>query len=139
MLLIKLLKRIVLPTILLFSSIAHAKEIQQQDFLHDFYNTTILHIGMDNGCGTFDLDKYSFIVRGAADFLIDEQDWDLDPTPTFTPSTGWTHVDGEPLDAADYMDYAYKLAAAGDAFVSTTASTNDTGRQGQHFFIINAV
>ena len=60
------------------------------------------------------------------------------PTPTFTPSTGWTHVDGEPLLAADYMDYAYKLASAGDAFVSTTISTNDTGRQGQHFFIVNA-
>jgi hypothetical protein len=61
------------------------------------------------------------------------------PTPTFTPSTGWTHVDGEPLAAEDYMDYAYKLASAGDAFVSTTISTNDTGRQAQHFFIVNAV
>jgi len=61
------------------------------------------------------------------------------PTPTFTPSTGWTHVDGEPLSSTDQMDYAYKLASAGDAFVSTTASTNDAGRQGQHFFIINAV
>jgi len=61
------------------------------------------------------------------------------PTPTFSPSTGWTHVDGDPLDAADYMDYAYKLAAAGDAFLSTTISTTDAGRQGQHFFIVNAV
>ena len=80
---INLLKRIVLPTMLLFSSLAHAKEIQQQDFLHDFYNTTILHIGMDNGCGTFDLDKYSFIVRGAADYLMDEQDWALDQAKSF--------------------------------------------------------
>lgn len=62
-----------------------------------------------------------------------------DPTPTFTPSTGWTHVDGEPLESFDQMDYAYKLAAAGDAFVSTTISTNDVGRQGHHFFIVNAV
>lgn len=63
-----------------------------------------------------------------------------DPTPTFSPNTGWTHVDGEPLNgSADYMDYAYKLASAGEAFVSTTISTNDTGRQAQHFFIVNAV
>ena len=61
------------------------------------------------------------------------------PTPTFSPSTGWTHVDGEPLATEDYMDYAYKLASAGDAFVSTTISTTDAGRQGQHFFIVNAV
>ena len=61
------------------------------------------------------------------------------PTPSFSPSTGWTHVDGEPLASQDYMDYAYKLAAAGDAFVSTTISTTDAGRQGQHFFIVNAV
>ena len=62
-----------------------------------------------------------------------------DPTPSFSPSAGWTHVDGEPLSSTDQMDYAYKLASAGDAFVSTTISTNDTGRQGQHFFIVNAV
>lgn len=61
------------------------------------------------------------------------------PTPSFSPSSGWTHVDGDPLFAQDYMDYAYKLDAAGDAFVSTTISTNDAGRQGQHFFIVNAV
>jgi len=60
------------------------------------------------------------------------------PTPTFTPNTGWTHVDGEPLATEDYMDYAYKLASAGDAFVSTTISTTDAGRQAQHFFIVNA-
>jgi hypothetical protein len=36
------------------------------------------------------------------------------------------------------MDYAYKLASAGDAFVSTTISTTDAGRQAQHFFIVNA-
>ena len=45
----------------------------------------------------------------------------------------------ELLVAADYMDYAYKLASAGDSFVSTTISTNDAGRQAQHFFIVNAV
>ena len=61
------------------------------------------------------------------------------PPPTFSPSTGWTHVDGEPLSSTDQMDYAYKLASASDAFVSTTISTTDTGRQGQHFFIVNAV
>lgn len=60
------------------------------------------------------------------------------PTPTFTPSTGWTHVDGEPLNgSADYMDYAYKLDDAGDSYVNTTISTNDAGRQGQHFFVID--
>ena len=62
-----------------------------------------------------------------------------DPTPSFSPSAGWTHVDGEPLSSTDQMDYAYKLASASDAFVSTTISTTDTGRQGQHFFIVNAV
>ena len=60
------------------------------------------------------------------------------PSPTFSPSSGWTHVDGEPLSSTDQMDYAYKLASAGDGFVSTTISTNDTGRQAQHFFIVNA-
>ena len=62
-----------------------------------------------------------------------------DPTPTFSPSSGWTHVDGDPLFSTDYMDYAYKFASAGEAFVSTTITTNDAGRQGQHFFILNAV
>ena len=33
----------------------------------------------------------------------------------------------------------FASASGGDAFVSTTISTNDTGRQGQHFFIVNAV
>ena len=61
------------------------------------------------------------------------------PTPTFSPSTGWTHVDGEPLATEDQMDYAYKLASAGDAFVSTTITASDAGRQGQHFFIVNAI
>ena len=60
------------------------------------------------------------------------------PTPTFNPSAGWTHVDGEPLSSSDHMDYAYKLASAGDAFVSTTVSSSDAGRQGQHFFLVNA-
>lgn len=62
-----------------------------------------------------------------------------DPVPSFSPSTGWTHVDGELLNEDNFMDYAYKLASAGDAFVSTTITTDDDGRQGQHFFIINAV
>jgi hypothetical protein len=61
-----------------------------------------------------------------------------DPAPTFTPSSGWTHVDGD-LPAPDNMDYAYKLAAAGDAFVSTTITTTDGGQQTQHFFIVDAV
>jgi len=64
------------------------------------------------------------------------------PAPTFTPSSGWTHVDGD-LSATgltvDNMDYAYKLAAAGDSFVSTTITTTDGGQQSQHFFIVNAV
>jgi len=83
MLLIKLLKRIVLPTILLFSSIAHAKEIQQQDFLHDFYNSAILYVGYDRKCGTIDEDMFAFIVRGAADFIMDEQDWSLEQAKSF--------------------------------------------------------
>jgi len=65
-----------------------------------------------------------------------------DPVPTFTPSSGWTHVDGDLSVTGltvDNMDYAYKLAAAGDAFVSTTITTNDAGQQTQHFFIVNAV
>ena len=83
MLLIKLLKRIVLPTILLFSSIAHAKEIQQQDFLHDFYNSAILYVGYDRKCGTIDEDMFAFIVRGAADFIMDEKDWSLEQAKSF--------------------------------------------------------
>ena len=83
MLLIKLLKRIVLPTILLFSSIAHAKEIQQQDFLHDFYNSAILYVGYDRKCGIIDEDMFAFIVRGAADFIMDEQDWSLEQAKAF--------------------------------------------------------
>ena len=83
MLLIKLLKRIVLPTIFLFSSIAHAKEIQQQDFLHDFYNSAILYVGYDRKCGTIDEDMFAFIVRGAADFIMDEQDWSLEQAKSF--------------------------------------------------------
>ena len=61
------------------------------------------------------------------------------PTPSFSPSSGWTHVNGDHLFAQDYMEYAYNLASAGDAFVSTTISTDDQGRQGQHFFIVNAI
>lgn len=83
MLLINLLKRIVLPTMLLFSSLAYAKEIQQQDFLHDFYNSAILYVGYDRKCGTIDEDMFAFIVRGAADFIMDEQDWSLDQAKSF--------------------------------------------------------
>lgn len=60
------------------------------------------------------------------------------PTPTFTPSTGWTHVDGEPLFSADYIDYAYKLPLKGDTYVSQTISTDDAGRQHHSLFVIDA-
>ena len=55
----------------------------KEDFLHDFFNTTILHIGMDNGCGTIDEELYKFIVRGSADYLIDEQNWTIDDAKDF--------------------------------------------------------
>lgn len=61
-----------------------------------------------------------------------------DPTPTFTPSTGWTHVDGEPLFSDDYIDYAYKLPSYGDTYVSQTISTDDAGRQHHSLFVIDA-
>lgn len=83
MLLINLLKRIVLPIMVLLSSLAYAKEIQQQDFLHDFYNSAILYVGYDRKCGTIDEDMFAFIVRGAADFIMDEQDWALEQAKSF--------------------------------------------------------
>jgi len=64
-------------------SLTQAEEIQPEFFLHDFYNTTILFIGMDNGCGTIDQEKYQFIVKGAADYIMKEQDWDLDQAKAF--------------------------------------------------------
>ena len=80
---INLLKRIGILTLLFTPSFAQAEEIQPEFFLHDFYNTTILFIGMDNGCGTLDQDLYQFIVRGAADYIMEEQDWDLDQAKAF--------------------------------------------------------
>ena len=80
---INLLKRIPFLAFLLVPSFAQAEEIEQQDFLHDFYNTTILYIGMDNDCGTIDQELYQFIVKNSADYLMDEQDWDLDQAKSF--------------------------------------------------------
>jgi len=78
-----LLKRIGFLTLLFAPSLTQAEEIQPEFFLHDFYNTTILFIGMDNGCGTVDQEKYQFIVKGAADYMMKEQDWDLDQAKAF--------------------------------------------------------
>ena len=80
---INLLKRIGFLTLFFAPSFAQAEEIQPEFFLHDFYNTTILFIGMDNGCGTIDKEKYQFIVKGAADYMMEEQDWDLDQAKAF--------------------------------------------------------
>lgn len=80
---INILKRISFLPFILIPSLTQAKEIEQQDFLHDFYNSTILHIGMDNDCGTVNEDLYAFIVRGAADYLMEEQDWDLNEAKSF--------------------------------------------------------
>ena len=78
-----LLKRIVFLPFILLPSLTQAEEILPEFFLHDFYNTTILYIGMDNDCGTVNEDLYAFIVRGAADYLMDEQDWDLNESKSF--------------------------------------------------------
>jgi hypothetical protein len=80
---LNILKRIPFLAFLLVPSFAQAEEIQPEFFLHDFYNTTILFIGMDNGCGTVDQDLYQFIVKNAADHLMDEQDWDLGEAKSF--------------------------------------------------------
>jgi hypothetical protein len=80
---INLLKRIAFLAFIFTPSFAQAEEIQPEFFLHDFYNTTILHIGMDNDCGTVNEDLYAFIVRGAADYLMEEQDWDLEEAKSF--------------------------------------------------------
>lgn len=80
---LNLLKRIVFLPFILLPSLTRAEEIQPEFFLHDFYNTTILYIGMDNGCGTVDQELYQFIVKNAADFLMDEQDWDLEEAKSF--------------------------------------------------------
>ena len=78
-----LLKRIAFLPFIFTPSLAQAEEILPEFFLHDFYNTTILFIGMDNGCGTVDQELYQFIVKGAADYIMDEQDWDLDQAKSF--------------------------------------------------------
>ena len=78
-----LIKRIPFLAFLLVPSFAQAEEIQPEFFLHDFYNTTILFIGMDNGCGTVDQELYQFIVKNAADYLMDEQDLNLDEAKSF--------------------------------------------------------
>jgi len=78
-----LLKRIVFLPFILLPSLTQAEEILPEFFLYDFYNTTILYIGMDNGCGTVNEDLYAFIVRGAADHLMDEQDLDLNESKSF--------------------------------------------------------
>ena len=80
---LNILKRIVFLPFILIPSFAQAEEILPEFFLYDFYNTTILYIGMDNGCGTLNEDLYAFIVRGAADYLMDEQDWDLNEAKSF--------------------------------------------------------
>lgn len=72
-----LIQRIAFLTLLFTPSLTQAEEIQPEFFLHDFYNTTILYIGMDNGCGTLDQNLYQFIVRGAADYIMEQQDWHL--------------------------------------------------------------
>ena len=80
---INLWKMIGFLTLLFTPSLTQAEEIQPEFFLHDFYNTTILFIGMDNGCGTLNQEMYQFIVKGAADYMMEEQDWDLDQAKAF--------------------------------------------------------
>ena len=80
---INLLKRIAFLALIFTPSLAQAEEIQPEFFLHDFYNTTILYIGMDNDCGTLDQELYQFIVKNAADYLMEEQDWDLEEAKSF--------------------------------------------------------
>lgn len=60
-------------------------------------------------------------------------------TASFSPSTNWQHVSGQGAVTSDSANYAYRLAAQGDAFVSTTASgTCSTEKFAQAFFILNA-
>jgi len=80
---INLLKRIAFLPFILIPSLTQAEEILPEFFLYDFYNTTILYIGMDNGCGTLNEDLYAFIVKNAADYLMVEQDWDLNEAKSF--------------------------------------------------------
>lgn len=57
-----------------------------------------------------------------------------DPDPTFPSGQGWEHYDGDGVGTADQMDFAYKLSDEGDAFVSTTITTNDAGQQMAHLY-----
>lgn len=57
---------------------------------------------------------------------------------TFSPSTDWNTVSGQGVVTNDGPNYAYRLAAEGDAFASTTASGTCSDRFSQAFFILNA-
>ena len=83
---INLLKRIGILTLLFTPSFAQAEEIQPEFFMHDFYNTTILYIGYERGCGTINEKMFSFVVRGATDFLMGEQNWTREETLSFLKS-----------------------------------------------------
>jgi len=63
--------------------LTQAEEILPEFFLQDFYNTTILYVGMDSGCGVVDQEIYKFIVRGSIDYLMEEQDWTIDESKDF--------------------------------------------------------
>jgi len=81
-----LLKRISFLPFIFTPSFAQAEEILPEFFLHDFYNTTILYIGYERGCGTINEKMFSFIVRGATDFLMGEQNWTREETLSFLKS-----------------------------------------------------
>ena len=60
------------------------------------------------------------------------------PAPTFSPSAGWTHVDGDAATGTDdNMDYAYKFDLPGKSYVSQNVTTTDTGRQGHHLAVLD--
>jgi len=83
---LNILKRIVFLPFILLPSLTQAEEILPEFFLHDFYNTTILYIGMDNGCGTLDESMYEFIVVNAAEYLMNEQNLSLEEAKNFLKS-----------------------------------------------------
>ena len=61
-----------------------------------------------------------------------------DPVPTFSPSTGWTHVDGDAATSTDdNMDYAYKFDLPGKSYVSQNVTTTDAGRQGHQLAVLD--
>jgi len=80
---IRLIKRILFLPFILVPSLTQAEEILPEFFLQDFYNTTILYVGMDSGCGVVDQEIYKFIVRGSIDYLMEEQDWTIDESKDF--------------------------------------------------------